>query len=127
MPLNAISNSLCKWKQEMQRARELDPLNEFRETYYGWHLNFLRRYDEAIPIFQKLLPIGLNKAANYLGLWGAYYKKGMYDDALAAARGYFESTGEREFADALGTGRDEATYLKAMKRVGELMAAQSKR
>src|SRR5262245_48399518 len=116
-----------EWKQEMQRARELDPLNEFRESYYGWNLNYLRRYDEAISIFQTLLPIGPNKAANYLGLWGAYYKKGMYDEALAAARGYFESTDEREFADALGTGRDEATYRKAMNRVGKIMAAQSKR
>jgi len=116
-----------EWKQAMQRARELDPLNEFNETYYGWHLNYLRRYDEAIPIFQKLLPTGPNKAANYLGLWGAYYKRGMYDEALAAAKGYFSATGEREFADGLGTGRDEATYRAAMNRVGKLMAAQSKR
>ncbi|MFQ5778048.1 MAG: tetratricopeptide repeat protein, partial [Terriglobia bacterium] len=116
-----------EWKQEIQRARELDPLNDFKESFYGWHLNYLRRYDEAIPIFQKLLSTGPNKASNYLGLWGAYYKKGMYDEALSAARGYFEAISEQEFADALGTGHGEAAYRAAMKRVGELMAAQSTR
>jgi serine/threonine protein kinase len=125
--LLAVLKRNDEWKQEMQRARELDPLNEFRETYYGWQLNYMRRYDEAISLFQKLLPSGPNKAANYLGLWGAYYKKGMYDEALASARDYFVATRESEFADGLGTGRDEATYRAAMKSVGEAMATQSKR
>ena len=66
------------WNREMQRALELDPLNDFNRSYYGWHLNYLRRYDEAIPIFQQLLPSGPNKASNYLGLWGAYFRKGRY-------------------------------------------------
>jgi TolB-like protein/Tfp pilus assembly protein PilF len=116
-----------EWKREIKRARELDPLNDFKESYYGWHLNYLGRYDEAIPIFQKLLPTGPNKASNHLGLWGAYYKKGMYDEALSAARNYFTTIGEREFADVLGAGRGESAYRAAMKRVGEAMAAQSKR
>ena len=116
-----------EWKREIKRARELDPLNDYNESFYGWHLNYLRRYDEAIPIFQRLLSTGPNKATNYLGLWGAYYKKGMYDEALAAAKSYFAAIGEREFADALGTGRGESAYRAAMKRVGEAMAAQSKR
>ncbi|MFB3126378.1 MAG: protein kinase, partial [Candidatus Acidiferrales bacterium] len=115
-----------EWKREIKRARELDPLNDFKESYYGWHLNYLGRYDEAIPIFQKLLPTGPNKASNYLGLWGAYYKKGMYDEALAAAKSYFAAIGDHEFADALGTERGEAAYRAGMKRAGEVMAARSK-
>jgi serine/threonine protein kinase len=115
------------WKREIQRARELDPLNDFDESFYGWHLNYLHRYDEAIPIFQKMLLTAPNKGSNYLGLWGAYYKKGMYREALAAAKGYFDSTGEHGFANALGTGRGEAYYRAAMRRVGEAMAAESKR
>ena len=70
----------------MQRAVELDPLNEFQRSFYGWHLNYLQRYDEAIALFQKLLQAGPNRASNYLGLWGAYYRKGQYADALNAAR-----------------------------------------
>ncbi|MFB3094836.1 MAG: protein kinase, partial [Candidatus Acidiferrales bacterium] len=115
-----------EWNREIQRALELDPLNDFKRSFYGWHLNYLRRYDEAIPIFQKLLPTGPNKASNYLGLWGAYYKKGMYDEALAAAKSYFAAIGDHEFADALGTERGEAAYRAGMKRAGEVMAARSK-
>ena len=116
-----------EWEREIKRARELDPLNDFKESFYGWHLNYLGRYDEAISIFQSLLSTGPNKSSNYLGLWGAYYKKGMYDEALSAARNYFSYIGEREFEDALGTGGGESAYRAAMKRVGEMMAAQSKR
>jgi len=117
----------AEWEAEMHRARELDPLNEFNESFYGWHLNYLHRPDQAIPIFKKLLATGPNKGSNYLGLWGAYSKKGMYGDALAAARGYFESINEKAFADALGSGASEAAYRTGMRRVGEAMVAQSKR
>ena len=67
----------------MQRALELDPLNDFNRSFYGWHLNYLRRYGEAIPIFEQLLPSGPNKASNYLGLWGAFFRTGRYEDASA--------------------------------------------
>lgn len=30
-----------EWSGEIQRALELDPLNDFDKTYYGWHLNYL--------------------------------------------------------------------------------------
>jgi serine/threonine-protein kinase len=116
-----------EWNREIQRALELDPLDDFKKSFYGWHLNYLHRYDEAIPIFQKLLATGPNKASNYLGLWGAYYRKGMYDQALSAAKDYFAAIGDREFADALGTSRGEAAYRAGMKRAGELMVEQSKR
>jgi eukaryotic-like serine/threonine-protein kinase len=109
----------------MQRGLELDPLNEFQRSFYGWHLNYLRRYDEAIPIFLKLLPSGPNRASNYLGLWGAYYRKRMYPEAVNAAKEYFVATGDRDFADALGSGADVATYRAAMKRAGDAMVARS--
>ena len=113
------------WDREIHRALELDPLNEFNQTYYGWHLNYQQRYDEAIPIFQRLLPTGPNKAANYLGLWGAYYRKAMYADAIVAAKGYFENAGEAEFARQLGSADDVATYRAAMQRTAEAMIAAS--
>jgi serine/threonine-protein kinase len=116
-----------EWNREVQRALELDPLNEFQRTYYGWHLNYLRRYDEAIPIFQKLLPTGPNKAANHLGLWGAYYHKRMFREAAAAAREYFVSAGDGEFADSLGAGADEAQYRAGMERTADAMVAAAGR
>jgi TolB-like protein len=112
-------------KREMQRALELDPLDEFIWSFYGWHLNYLGRYDEAIPIFQRLLPTGPNKASNHLGLWGAYFRKGMYKEALSSAREYFVAAGDGEFAGALGTGSDRTSYVAAMLRTGEAMVARS--
>lgn len=44
------------WDLEMQRALELDPLNDFIRSFYGWQLNYLRRYGEAIPIFEHCCP-----------------------------------------------------------------------
>lgn len=116
-----------EWKKEMQRCLELDPLNDFRRTYYGWNLNYAERYDETIPIFLRLLVTGPNKSANYLGLWGAYYKKGMYGKALWAARNYFLESGGREFAEPLGTDTavGEVAYRAAMRRTGQIMAERS--
>ena len=114
------------WDREIHRALELDPLNEFNQTYYGWHLNYQRRYDEAIPIFERLLPTGPNKAANYLGLWGAFYRKGQYDRAIASAKSYFENAGDAAFAAMLGTAADAASYRAAMKRTGEAMVEASR-
>ena len=113
------------WNREIQRGLELDPLNEFHRSFYGWHLNYLQRYDEAIPIFQQLLPTGPNKASNHLGLWGAHFRKGRYEDALRSARDYFEAAGDGEFVTALGSGRDLAAYRTAMIRTGEAMAERS--
>jgi tetratricopeptide (TPR) repeat protein len=115
----------AEWEREMMRAMELDPLNEFKLSFYGWHLNYLGRYDEAIPIFNRLLPTGPNKASNHLGLWGAYFRKGNYEEAIRAARDYFTAAGDGEFADALGAAHDVATYRAAMIRTGEAMVARS--
>jgi len=111
----------------MKRALELDPLNDFKRTYYGWELNYAGRYDEAIPIFLKLLATAPNKAANYLGLWGAYYKKGEYGKALWAAKNYFLESGGREFAVSLGTDTTggEIAYRATVRRTGKLMAKRS--
>jgi TolB-like protein/Tfp pilus assembly protein PilF/predicted Ser/Thr protein kinase len=113
------------WDREIQRALELDPLNEFNRSFYGWHLNYQHRYGEAIPIFEQLLPSGPNKASNYLGLWGAYFRTGRYADALRAARSYFEAAGDGEFTSALGIAQDRDAYRAAMIKTGEMMAARS--
>ena len=112
-------------QREMQAALDLDPLNDFNWTYYGWHLNYLRRYEDAIPVFQRVLPTAPNRAAIHLGLWGAYHRLGSYEAALEAARQYFMATGDRAFADALGNARTAAEYRSAMKRTGDLMAAEA--
>lgn len=121
-----VTNRVEEANRMMLRGVELDPLNDFHRSFYGWHLNYLQRYDEAIPLFQKLLQAGPNRGSNYLGLWGAYYRKGRYVDALAAAREYFLATGDKAFADLLVAGADLNSYRATMKRAADVMVVRSK-
>ena len=113
------------WNSEMQRGFELDPLNDFQRTYYGWHLNYLHRYDEAIAVTQQVLPSSPNRAANYLALWGAYFRTGQFTRALQAAKDYFQAAGDGEFVANLGTAVDRDSYRAAMIRTGQAMATRS--
>jgi tetratricopeptide (TPR) repeat protein len=121
-----VTNRVSEANRLMERGVELDPLNDFHRSFYGWHLNYLRRYDEAIPLFQKLLQAGPNRGSNYLGLWGAYYRQGRYEEALDAAREYFLATGDQAFADALAIGAGLGAYRASMKRAADAMVARSK-
>ena len=121
-----VTNRIEEANRMMRRGVELDPLNDFQRSFYGWHLNYLQRYDEAIPLFQKLLQAGPNRASNYLGLWGAYYRKGQYADALDAAREYFLATGDQAFADTLVSGADLNAYRASMRRAADAMVERSR-
>lgn len=121
-----VTNRVDEANHMMRRGVELDPLNDFHRSFYGWHLNYLRRYDEAIPLFQQLLKAGPNRGSNYLGLWGAYYRKAQYADALDAAREHFRATGDQAFADALVNGDDLSAYRASMKRAADVMVARSR-
>jgi eukaryotic-like serine/threonine-protein kinase len=114
-------NRRDEWKREIERAQELDPLNDFQRGFYGWQLNFVGRYDEAIALFQRLLPQAPNVATIHLGLWGAYHRKGMYEQAVASARSYFVAAGDGEFVDLLRPSRDRTAYRSAMKETGDAM------
>jgi serine/threonine protein kinase/tetratricopeptide (TPR) repeat protein len=116
-----VTGRAAEWQREITRALELDPLNSFNRSFYGWHLNFRGRYDEAIAVFSELLPTGPNKASNYYGLWGAYYRKAEWAAAAAAARDYYLTIGDRAFADAIGIARDEASYRAGMRRAAVAM------
>ena len=43
------------WEREIHRALELDPMSYFIQAFYGWHLVYLGRYDEAILQIQKVV------------------------------------------------------------------------
>jgi serine/threonine protein kinase/tetratricopeptide (TPR) repeat protein len=120
-----VTGRVAEANRMMLRGLELDPLNDFQRSFYGWHLNYLQRYDEAIATFQKLLPAGPNKASNYLGLWGAYHRKRMFPEALEAAKQYFSTTNDSAFADALSPATDLTTYRASMRRAAEVMVARA--
>ena len=121
-----VTGRAAEWEREIKRALELDPLNSFNRSFYGWHLNFRGRYDEAITIFNEQLPSGPNKATNYYGLWGAYFRKAQWAAAATAAREYYLAIGDDAFADAIGAVHDDASYRIAMRRAALVMARRAK-
>ena len=115
-----------EWKRHIERALELDPLNFFYQCFYGWHLLYLRRYDEAIAELNKALRTEPKLPAAHLRLWGAYYGKGLHEEAAAAARTFFEALGDKEVVQALQYGYSAAGYTGAMRAAAETLTERSK-
>ncbi|MGD0667782.1 MAG: winged helix-turn-helix domain-containing protein [Bryobacteraceae bacterium] len=116
-----------EWQAEIQRALELDPLNPFFQCFYGWQLVYLHRCDEAISQLVKALAVEPGFSSAHMGLWGAFYRKGMLREALAEARKFFAALGDREVEDALLRGCAEGDYAGAMRLGAEVLAARSNR
>jgi len=118
---------LEEWKQEIHRTLELDPFNYFFQCFYGWHLMYEKRYDEAIAQLRKVLAAQPDFSSAHMGLWGAYYKKGMDGEALAEAKRFFAVLGDREVLEVLDRGNAAGGYRGAMKLAGEKLAARAER
>jgi eukaryotic-like serine/threonine-protein kinase len=114
-----------EWKVEMERCLQLDPLNFFFQCFQGWHLVYLGRYDEAITQLRKNLRMEPDFPAAHLGLWGAFYRKGMHKEALEEARTFFKLLGDREVVEVLQGAAGEAEYAAAMRAAAERLAARS--
>ncbi|MBZ5683341.1 MAG: protein kinase [Acidobacteriia bacterium] len=115
------------WEREMHRALELDPMSYFFQAFYGWHLVYLGRYDEAIVQIQKVVATEPGLSFAHLGLWAAFYKKGMDEEAVQAAERFFSALGDQEVVRALQEGYREAGYRLAMKRAAKTLATRSQR
>jgi len=116
-----------EWSTEIHRTVELDPFNPFFQCFYGWQLIYVQRYDEAIAQLTKALATEPDFSSAHMGLWGAYYKKGMDDEALAEAIKFFVVLHDHEVADALTHGYAEGGYARAMHLGAEVLAVRSKR
>ena len=116
-----------EWNTEIHRTLELDPFNPFFQCFYGWQLVYLGRYDEAVAQLRKVLDTEPDFSSAHMGLWGAYYKKGMYVEALAEARKFFGVLHDQKVEDALTRGDAEGGYARAMHLGAEVLAARSRR
>lgn len=115
-----------EWQVEIQRVLELDPFNAFFRCFYGWHLVYVHRCDEAISQLHKALATEPDFSSAHMGLWGAFYKKGMWEEALAEARKFFAVLGDGEVEDALTRGYAEGGYAGAMHLGAEVLATRSR-
>jgi TolB-like protein/Tfp pilus assembly protein PilF len=109
---------------EMDRVLKLDPFNFFFQAFYGWHLIYLRRYDDALAQLCKTIKFEPDFPAAHMGLWGAFYMKGMYEEALAEAKAFFILLRDTEIVEALAAGCGEAGYKEAMRSAAEKMSAR---
>jgi eukaryotic-like serine/threonine-protein kinase len=66
-------------------ALESDPHNPQLRDWYGHQLLRLRRYDEAIVQFRRVLGAEPNFTSSLGGLWSAYHFKQMYGEAAQYA------------------------------------------
>jgi adenylate cyclase len=114
-----------EWELEVHRALDLDPFSPFLQCFYAWHLVYIHRYDEAISQMQKVLATEPDFSSAHMGLWGAFYKKGMYGEALAEAEKFYEALGDHEVAGALKRGDTEGRYARAMHFGAEVLAARA--
>ena len=114
-----------EWSSEVERALALDPLNLLMQCFYGWHLLYLKRYDEAVLQLRKALHQEPSFTATHLGLWGTFWKKQRYEEALEEARKYHSLSGYSDVAEALAGGYAESDYQGAMKLAAETLAARA--
>jgi len=116
----------AEWDVEIHRALALDPMDYyFRAAFYGWHLIYLRRYDEAIETLKGVLSTNPDFSSAHMGLWGAYYKKHMDKEAYAEAVRFYEVIRDQEAVEAMHTGWTAGGYREAMKRAGDVLAARA--
>ncbi len=112
-------------RAHIERALELDPFHNFFQYVYGVHLMFARRYDDAIVQVRKVLRTDPNLHMAQSVLWELFHEKGMYEEALAEAKKYFDLLGHSEVAEALDRGYAQGGYRGAMRIGAETLAARS--
>jgi hypothetical protein len=96
-------------------SRDPPPLSFFIQAFVGWHLVYVRRCDDAIALLRKTLEIETDFAAAHLGLWGAFYRKGVRAEALAAATSFFTVLGDDGVVEAPRRRESVAQYEGAMR------------
>ncbi len=114
-----------EWQSEILQAMTLDPLSPFLRCFYGWHLVYLGRYDEAIAVMQEVAAAQPNFSSAHMGLWGAYYRKHMERDAWEEAIKFFEALHDQHAVAALTEGYQKGGYREGMRRAADVLAARS--
>jgi adenylate cyclase len=88
-------------------------------------LYMVRRYDDCIAECQEVLRTAPNHLLALNVLWWASHEKGMYEEALAAAKAYSAALGHPQAVEALERGYAQGGYPEAMRLAAETLAASS--
>ncbi|HEY6221931.1 MAG TPA: hypothetical protein VIX13_05285, partial [Candidatus Eisenbacteria bacterium] len=121
-----LLNTMQRPKEAMtqiKRALELDPFNALFRSVYVQDLVYWRRYDDAIAEARDILRTARDNPVGRAGAWTAYFKKGMYREALAEVRWLLTS---QDDAAILDRGYAAGGYPGAMRSVAEALVARSR-
>jgi hypothetical protein len=101
----------------MQRASELDPLNDLIQQFYGMTLSWDRRFEEGLAHAERV------RRTRHNAGWAAravnYHWLGRFDEALSAQRNVFGQDADNPIGEALDRGFAAGGYRTAMVRAGE--------
>jgi serine/threonine-protein kinase len=110
---------------QMERALQLDPLNEAAQLHNASLLLSAGRDDEANVQVRKLLRTSPQHPMAHWLLSVLLLRKAMYEESLAEMKASFSSIGDREVEEALTQGYAQSGYRGAMKRAADLLAARA--
>jgi serine/threonine protein kinase/tetratricopeptide (TPR) repeat protein len=108
----------------VKEGAELDPLSPLVVGPVGGHLNFLRRYDEAIEFARRFQIKFPDSAFGGALLRSAFWHTDRYEEALAYYRDAWR--GDAVLLQALENGYAKAGPRGAMRGAADLLAARSK-
>jgi serine/threonine protein kinase/Tfp pilus assembly protein PilF len=112
---------------QMERALQLDPLNEMVQLHHAFMLQSAGRDDEAFEQWRKLLRTSPQHPMAHWGLSVSFLRKAMYEESLAEMKAYYSCMGDREVEEALTQGYAQSGYRGAMRRAADLLAARARK
>jgi len=112
---------------QMDRALQLDPLNEVVQVHHAFLLESAGRDDEALAQWRKLLRTSPQHPMAHWDFSVIYLRKAMYEESLAEMKAHYSCLGDREVEEALTQGYAQSGYRGAMRRAADLLAARARK
>jgi serine/threonine protein kinase len=112
---------------QMQRALQLDPLNEIVRIHYGFELQCADQDDEAMAQFRTVLRASPQNPAALYGLCLSFWHKARYEESLAELKANYSSMGDLESVEALAQGYAQSGFRGAVRRAADILAARARK
>ena len=110
---------------EIQRALELDPLNDLVQQFYGMTLQFSGRFERSIEHARTVLKTSPNSPSAWGALTESFYQLGRLDESLDAQRNQLSARPAPAVTAALASGYASGGYREAMRQAAEVRASRN--
>jgi serine/threonine-protein kinase len=114
------------WRH-IQRALQLDPLNDKVRAFYAVILAQLRHYGDALAEFRRVQVTSPNMPMVLVQIPIQLHFLGRYDESLAAERASWQSRNDTAMVRVLDAGSSAGGYPLAMRRVADELAERAQR